>query len=345
MSEKDVIPTNEAVLSVSDLVVRFESGGRQSKKRTVRAVDGVSFEIVRGEILALVGESGCGKSTIAMAVMRLIKPTSGQIISGGLNLATIRGRALQRARQRIQMIFQDPFGSLDPRQTVMEAVSEPLLIHKVGNSAGERTKMVFDALRMAQLNPPERLSENFPHELSGGQRQRVAIASAMVLSPELVVADEPVSMLDVSARAGILRLMMDLRDRLGVSYLFITHDLATAWVVADRIAVVYLGRIVETGPSEVVVKNPAHPYTQALLNASQDGDTTISAAAVVLKGEAPSAAAVPPGCRFHPRCPKYVELGKPESCRSEDPRLHVIKKGEIPRRDHSAACHFTDEVK
>ena len=231
----------------------------------MRAVDGVSFRIERGEILALVGESGCGKSTIAQAVMRLLTPTSGHILSAGQDLASLQGRALRSARKRFQMIFQDPFGSLDPRQTVYEAVEEPLLIHGVGANSAERRERVMEALDFAHLRPPERLADRYPHELSGGQRQRVAIASAVVLRPDLVVADEPVSMLDVSARAGILSLMVDLRDRLNISYLFITHDLSVAWVLADRIAVIYLGRIVEIGPSTEVISSPAHPYTRALL--------------------------------------------------------------------------------
>jgi len=338
------------VLEVRDLVVHFIGRGSRRHRSAVKAVDGVSFSIDQGEILALVGESGCGKSTIALAVMRLIEPTSGSIISGGENLATLRGRALRRARRRIQMIFQDPFGSLNARQTVLDTVAEPLVIHKIGATSDERRSMVMDALDLAHLRPPERLAEAYPHELSGGQRQRVAIASAMVMRPELVIADEPVSMLDVSARAGILRLMMDLRDRLGTSYLFITHDLAVAWVVADRIAVVYLGRIVEIGPATTLVERPAHPYTKALLSVSSGDDVGPGGELrEALPGETPSAANVPSGCRFHPRCPRYAELGKPEQCRSDDPQLHVITSTKpVPSERsvtgaHQAACHFATE--
>ncbi|HET8990611.1 MAG TPA: ABC transporter ATP-binding protein [Acidimicrobiales bacterium] len=320
------------VLSVRDLVVHF--AGR--RKTTVRAVDGVSFDIAPAEILALVGESGCGKSTIALAVMRLIEPTSGTILSGGEDLARLTGRRLRRARQRLQMIFQDPFGSLNARRSVYDTVVEPLVIHRIAAGAEERRARVNEALTLAHLTPPERLAANYPHELSGGQRQRVAIASAMVLRPSLVVADEPVSMLDVSARAGILRLMMDLRDRLGTSYLFITHDLATAWVVADRIAVLYLGRVVEIGRSTDVVGAPAHPYTAALLEVSADEERPSSEESVaVLPGETPSASRVPPGCRFHPRCPRYAALGEPEACRVSDPTL-APATGE----GHAVACHF-----
>ena len=321
------------VLSVRDLVVHF--AGR--RKTTVRAVDGVSFDIAPAEILALVGESGCGKSTIALSVMRLVGPTSGTILSGGEDLARLKGQRLRRARRRIQMIFQDPFGSLNARRSVYDTVVEPLLIHGIAATKEERRERVNEALALAHLTPPERLAASYPHELSGGQRQRVAIASAMVLRPPLVVADEPVSMLDVSARAGILRLMMDLRDRLGTSYLFITHDLATAWVVADRIAVLYLGRVVEIGRSTDVVAAPAHPYTRALLEVSADDERLSDRRVAVLPGEAPSASKVPPGCRFHPRCPRYAALGEPEACRVSDPTL---SPSPTAGEGHAVACHF-----
>ena len=336
------------VLEVRDLVVHFAGRGRWRRRRAVKAVDGVSFDIASGEILALVGESGCGKSTIALSVMRLLVPTSGEILSGGEDLAHLRGRSLRRARRRIQMIFQDPFGSLNQRQTVYDTVVEPLIIHKLGSGSQERRAMVMDALDLAHLRPPERLAEAYPHELSGGQRQRVAIASAMVMRPELVIADEPVSMLDVSARAGILRLMMDLRDRLGTSYLFITHDLAVAWMVADRIAVLYLGRIVEIAPATVLVDAPAHPYTRALLSVSSGDDVDDEGEITdVLPGETPSAANVPTGCRFHPRCPLYAQLDQPSRCRDEDPRLRVVLRSgptsdELEDR-HQCACHFANE--
>lgn len=334
------------VLRVRDLVVHF--AGRRGG--VVKAVDGVSFDIAKGEILALVGESGCGKSTIALSVLRLVETTSGSIVSAGEDLASLRGQALRRARRRVQMIFQDPFGSLDGRQTVYQSVEEPLLIHGVGANADERRSRVLRALDFAHLRPPERLAMAYPHELSGGQRQRAAIASAIVLEPELVIADEPVSMLDVSARAGILQLMVDLRDSLGVSYLFITHDLAVAWVVADRIAVVYLGRIVEIGASADVVSSPTHPYTKALLAVSGGDDHTgeidpVTGTVIeVLPGETPSAAHVPEGCRFHPRCPRYREMGEPEACRTSDPQLRRVNLGRATPVVHESACHFPEET-
>ena len=326
------------VVEVTDLHVEYASRGRANKKSPVRAVDGVSFDIARGEILALVGESGCGKSTIAQAIMRLVTPTSGQILSSGVDLAKERGRRLAGSRKAFQMIFQDPFGSLDPRQTVFDTVVEPLIIHGVGADAADRRARVMEALDFAHLRPPERLADRYPHELSGGQRQRVAIASAVILRPDLVVADEPVSMLDVSARAGILSLMVDLRDQLDISYLFITHDLSVAWVIADRIAVVYLGRIIEIGPSTQVVSSPAHPYTRALL------DVTAEEEHVVLEGETPSASAIPKGCRFHPRCPLYRALGEPERCRVSDPALHLVEHPDGAGPAHQSACHCTEEM-
>lgn len=327
------------VLEVRSLHVEFPVRGSRRPRRVVRAVDGVSFEVARSEILALVGESGCGKTTIAQAVMRLVEITSGQIVSSGRDLASLKGRELRRARRQFQMIFQDPFASLDPRKTVYDTVAEPLLIHGVGSDETDRRRRVLEALDFAHLRPAERLADRYPHELSGGQRQRVAIASAVVLEPALVVADEPVSMLDVSAQTGILRLMLDLRDRLGVSYLFITHDLSVAWVLADRIAVVYLGRIVEIGPAAELVAAPAHPYTKALLAAADEA----TASADTLRGETPSAVDIPVGCRFRPRCPLYVERGEPESCRTLDPALAPVAGPDVPA-GRQVACHFSEEI-
>lgn len=339
----------EPIVDVQNLHVHYAERVLGKPRKRVRAVDGVSFGIGKGEILALVGESGCGKSTIAQAVMRLVEPTAGIICSHGQDLAELSGSKLRRARRRFQMIFQDPFGSLDPRQTVFEAVAEPLIIHQVFSDASARRTAVLEALDFAHLKPPERLASRYPHELSGGQRQRVAIASAMVLRPELIVADEPVSMLDVSARAGILSLMLDLRDQLGISYLFITHDLPIAWVVADRIAVIYLGRIVEIGSSSDVVNSPNHPYTQALLSVNSSDEH------VTLAGETPSASSIPSGCRFHPRCPRYHALGRPDRCRQEDPALMEIygtneskysnenRTAKANSNSHQAACHYSHD--
>ena len=254
----------------------------------------------------------------------------------GTDLVGLHGKALREARPGFQMIFQDPFESLDPRRTVLDTVMESLIVNRVGGSAAERRTLALEALGRAGLTPPERIGERFTHQLSGGQRQRVAIASAMILQPALLVADEPVSMLDVSLRAGILRLMLELRDHLGVSFLFITHDLSLAWMFADRIAVVYLGRVVEEASSAELIAAPRHPYTRALVSVIPVPESGGPQRRSVLTGEIPNPTDIPSGCRFHPRCPLYRELGKPSVCQSDDPQLE-------PDGAHRTACHFTDQ--
>ncbi len=320
----------EPILRVEDLHVTYE--GRRRRSRPVRAVDGVSFEVAAGEVLALVGESGCGKTSIARAVLRLVEPEAGRILFRDQDVTHLSSRALRPIRAGVQMVFQDPYESLDPRQTVFDLVAEPLAIHRRARDPRERRQAVHLALERAGLHPAEAIARRYPHHLSGGQRQRVAIAAAMVLEPRLVVADEPLSMLDVSLRAGILRLMLELRERRDLAYLFITHDLSLAWVVADRIAVVYLGRIVEIGPAADVIGSPKHPYTKALVSVIPVPEVGTAAEQLLLSGETPSARNVPPGCRFHPRCWRYVSLGRPELCVNDDPTL----AGE----GHAQACHF-----
>ncbi len=322
--------SGEPILHVEDLHVTYE--GRSRKTKPVLAVDGVSFDVRPGEVLALVGESGCGKTSIARAVMRLLQPSGGKIVLNGTDITRMKNRALRPIRAGIQMVFQDPYESLDPRQTVFDLVAEPLSIHRRLRERGERRDAVLRALERAGLHPAEEIARRYPHHLSGGQRQRVAIAAAMVLEPSLIVADEPVSMLDVSLRAGILRLMLDLREQRDLAYLFITHDLSLAWVVADRIAVVYLGRIVEIGPPVEVIGSPRHPYTKALVSVIPVPEAGAAAEQIVLVGETPSARAIPAGCRFHPRCWKYEALRRPDVCRTQDPSL----TDEI----HAGACHF-----
>ena len=325
----------QPVLRVRDLHVTYES--RKRSVKPVLAVDGVSFDIDRGEVLALVGESGCGKTSIARAVMRLVEPQRGTIEFLGHDITHLSTRALRPLRDRLQMVFQDPYESLDPRQSVFDIVAEPLAVHKRTVNPSEKRRVVFDALERAGLHPANELAMRYPHHLSGGQRQRVAIAAAMVLEPSLVVADEPVSMLDVSLRAGILRLMLDLRERRDLAYLFITHDLSLAWVVADRIAVVYLGRIVEVGPSDEVITHPKHPYTRSLVSVIPVPEAGAAAEQILLQGETPSARAIPAGCRFHPRCWRFEALGRPEPCLTDDPALRA--------ETHGVACHFAlDEV-
>jgi len=323
----------EPVLRVRDLRVTYEA--RKRKVKPVRAVDGVSFEVWPGEVLALVGESGCGKTSIARAVTRLVDPSGGSIEFSGRDITRLSKRALRPIRAGIQMVFQDPYESLDPRQTVFDLVAEPLTVHRRAAGRAEKRALVLRALERAGLHPAEDIARRYPHHLSGGQRQRVAIAAAMVLEPSLVVADEPVSMLDVSMRAGILSLMLELREQRDLTYLFITHDLSLAWIVADRIAVVYLGRIVELGPAAEVIGSPKHPYTKALVSVIPVPEAGATAGQILLEGETPSARRIPAGCRFHPRCWHYEALGRPDACTKEDPML--------PGSAHGAACHFALE--
>ena len=327
---------SEPLLDVDGLVVRFPvprglvGGLLRRPRQSVLAVDDVSFAVRRGELLALVGESGCGKTTTAQTVLRLVDATAGRVSFAGRDVTALSTRELRPLRRRMQIIYQDPYESLDPRLTVRAAVEEPLLIHRLGGSRAERRERVREALARVELTPPDLFLERYPHELSGGQRQRVAIAAGLVLEPELLVADEPVSMLDVSVRAGVLKLLDDLRDG-GLGILMITHDLSTAARFADRIAVMYLGRIVEIGAAAEIVGNPQHPYTRALLSVVPRRDPRDRARPQILTGEAPDAARIPSGCRFHPRCPVAVE-----TCRSHDPELRRPREATSP--EHEAAC-------
>jgi oligopeptide/dipeptide ABC transporter ATP-binding protein len=304
---------------------------RRERPALVRAVDGIDLDIGRGEIVALVGESGSGKTTTGRALVRLAPITGGQVLLEGQDVTSISGGALRAYRRRVQIIFQDPYESLDPRRTIGEQVTEPLAVQGIGTAA-EREARVDQALEDAGLRPAARYRDRYPHELSGGQRQRVAIACAMVLDPDVLVADEPVSMLDVSLRSGILRVMLDLRDRRGVGILFITHDLSLAWLIADRIAVMYLGRIVEVGPADRLVRDPRHPYTRALLSVMPSPDPSRRRVRLVLRGETPDAARIPGGCRFHTRCPVAFDR-----CAIEDPEAVEVGPG------HTAACFLALE--
>jgi peptide/nickel transport system ATP-binding protein len=298
-------------------------------KLAVNAVAGVSFSVGEGEMLALVGESGSGKTTTAQTILRLVQPESGAIRFRGEDITNLSGRKLRALRRQAQLIFQDPYESLDPRFRVRATVEEPLLVHGEGGRSAERESRVRDALTRAGLTPPELFLDRYPHELSGGQRQRVAIAASLVLNPQLLVADEPVSMLDVSVRAGILSLLDGLRQS-GLGILMITHDLSTAAHYADRIAVMYLGRIVEEGPAAEVVRNPRHPYTKALISVVPQRDPRAAGDPQVLRGETPNPIAVPPGCRFHPRCPIAIP-----DCKTTDPELRVPSGAPA---GHHAAC-------
>jgi oligopeptide/dipeptide ABC transporter ATP-binding protein len=319
-----------SILKVRNLRKLFPVKGAgfwRATDKYVHAVDGVSFELRRGEVLALVGESGCGKSTLALTLMGLEISTAGTIIFDGQDVTHLNGSAMKDMRRQIQMVFQDPYESLNPLMTVGELVAEPLVVHRLAQNKAERADRVHQALEDAGLKPAATFLNRFPHELSGGQRQRVVIAGALVLEPSLLLADEPVSMLDVSIRAEILRLLAELRARRGISILFITHDLATAAYFADRVAVMYLGRIVEIGLTRDVLASPAHPYAQALLSVIPVPNPRQRHERIILQGDPPNPIDLPPGCRFHPRCP----LAQP-ICREQDPELEEVGAS------HQAAC-------
>jgi oligopeptide/dipeptide ABC transporter ATP-binding protein len=305
---------NERLLEVRDLRVRF-----QSRHGVARAVDGVDLHVDRGEIVALVGESGCGKTTLARTIVGLQRPAAGEVLVRGEPLRYGR-RSLREHRRTAQLVFQDPTGALNSRQTIYEAVAEGLRVQRV---PGDEEQLVGEALARAGLRPPERFFTLYPYEVSGGQRQRVMIAGAMVLNPSLLVADEPVSSLDASVRGEILALMLRLVAETGVGMLVVTHDLGLAWNVADRVAVMYLGRIVEQGTTEEILTAPRHPYTRALLSVVPE---IAEMEQQILRGEAPDPVNIPPGCRFHPRCPlvesgEAARLGIEERCRNEDPLM------------------------
>lgn len=323
-----------SLVHVENLAIRFPVGGGRFRapRSFIHAVDDLSFTIPRGESLALVGESGSGKTTMGKLLVRLLDPTAGsvRIAVGGqqVDLAGLRGRGLRQFRRHVQMIFQDPYESLNPRRTIFDTVAEPLVVQGIGNVLDQQER-VAEMLHLVGLTPPSSYMFRFPHELSGGQRQRVAIARALVVEPAFVVADEPTSMLDVSVRTGIMQLMQDLADRLGVTYLYITHDLAVARYMSTRIAVMYLGKIVEIGPTEAVLHNPQHPYTRALLAAVPIPDPRVRREPIALKGGISKPIDPPPRCRFFERCP----LAAPACAAQPHPPLR-------PRGgEHAVACY------
>jgi peptide/nickel transport system ATP-binding protein len=313
-----------------DIRLGFFGSILRRQRLFVKAVDDISFSIKKGEIYGLAGESGSGKTTTGRVILRLVPPTSGKVFFKGKEILNLPERDFRPFREKMQIIFQDPYESLNPRFTVYDIVSEPLRVMKKFNSEEEIEEAVLNALENVKITPPEQFIFRYPHELSGGQRQRVAVARALVVNPEFIVADEPVSMLDVSIRAEVLNIMVELRNKMGVSFLFITHDLALIRHICDSVAIMYLGKIMERGSVEKVIREPLHPYTKALISAVPVPDPTSRRSEVVIKGEIPSPINPPPGCRFHTRCPSYIG----DVCKKMEPKLVDVGA------EHDVACHL-----
>ncbi len=332
-------PPGTPLVAVRDLVKHFpvKGGVLQRTVGHVRAVDGVSFEVRRGETLGLVGESGCGKTTVGRLLLRLIEPTSGTISFDGTDITNVHGGALKPYRRRMQIIFQDPYASLDPRTPIGDSIGEGLRIHNMGSST-ERRERVRRMMDMVGLAPYH--YRRYPHEFSGGQRQRIGIARALVLEPDLLVCDEPVSALDVSIQAQVLNLLKSLQGELGLTYVFVAHNMGVVEHISDRVAVMYLGQMVEVADRRAVFRDAQHPYTQALMSAIPIPDPARRRVRTILAGDVPSPLNPPGGCRFHPRCPLREQLGSPAICATDQPELEV--RDERETLDHLAACHFVD---
>ena len=335
--KSNVVEHGEVILQVRDLVKHFpvRMGFWQSMKTkeqpVLRAVDGVSLDVYKGEVLGLVGESGCGKTTLARTILRLTDATSGEAILEGQNIFDLNEAEMKKLRRKMQIIFQDPYESMNPRMDVQTIISEPLVLQGLTKSVHDSRDAVASALADVEMVPPEEYMGRYPHELSGGQRQRVAVARALSVDPDFIVADEPVSMLDVSIRGEVLNLMLRLSRSRGVTFIYITHDLATARHICDRIAVMYLGKIVEMGTADEVIQGPLHPYTTSLIGAVFVPDPRHRGFAEILKGEIPSPVDPPSGCRLHPRCPHTMDI-----CKEVQPEL-VLHEG-----THQVACHLAE---
>jgi oligopeptide/dipeptide ABC transporter ATP-binding protein len=330
------ISDTSELLKVEDLKVYFPiKSGLLFDRHVgdVKAVDGVSFEIKRGETLGLVGESGCGKTTVGRTILRLYDPTEGRIVFEGQDISMVSQREMRKLRGRMQMVFQDPYSSLNPRQSIGNLISEPLKIH--GISSGDKARARAEEL-LEIVGLPKSATARYPHEFSGGQRQRIGLARSLALNPDLIVADEPVSALDVSIQAQMINLLEELQEEFDLTYLFIAHDLAVVRHISDRVAVMYLGKIVEVADADALYASPRHPYTMALLSAVPIPDPMVedSRERILLKGDLPSPANPPQGCRFHTRCP----FRQPERCDTEDPKLRTLADG------HVAACHYAEEI-
>jgi oligopeptide transport system ATP-binding protein len=332
-------PAAEELIRVNDLKKHFpiSRGLLQRTVGHVRAVDGISFTINKGETLGMVGESGCGKSTTGRLLLRLLEATAGEVWIGGRNLVELNKQELRKARREMQIIFQDPYSSLHPRLTTGQIIGEPIKFHKILDSEDAIRKRVAELMGIVGL--PEDSADRYPHEFSGGQRQRIGIARGLSVNPKFVVCDEPVSALDVSIQAQVLNLLQDLQAEFGLTYLFISHDLSVVRHITNRIAVMYLGRIVELSDTDPLFINPMHPYTEALLSAIvvPDPDVAKSRERIILKGDIPSPANPPTGCNFHPRCPYVVDR-----CREEDPELRPVRSPEGGTR--MVACHLAEEL-
>lgn len=322
---------SNVLLKVNNLKKYFpiRSGTLARKSGEVKAVDNVSFEIFEGETLGIVGESGCGKSTTGRTIMRLLEPTEGTIHFNGQEIASLSKKEMRKARREIQMVFQDPYASLNPRHTVEKILEEPLIVHRIGKQS-ERKEKVRQYLEMVGLNAYH--AKRYPHQFSGGQRQRIGIARALMTNPKLIIADEPVSALDVSIQAQVLNLMQKLQDEFKLTYLFIAHDLGVVRHISDRVGVMYLGRLVEIAQSEYLYEKPLHPYTKALLAAVPIPDPSFKREQIILTGDIPSPTNPPSGCTFHTRCPYAISV-----CKEVTPELIEVKKG------HSVACHLYGE--
>lgn len=339
MQTPEVVPAEAAsapseeypIVQVDDLRMWFEVGGGLFREPvSVKAVDGVTLALHRGLTLAVVGESGSGKTTLGRTFLRLLEPTGGRLLYNGMDITHAWQRDIMWLRRKAGIIPQDPYSSVNPTFSVYRILEEPLVVHHLGTGE-ERAARIMQALENVKLNPPELFAQKFPHQLSGGQRQRVAVARAMILDPEFIVADEPVSMLDASVRISILRLLRQLQQQFQISFLYITHDLATARHFSDQVGIMYAGKLVEIGPVSSVLGEPLHPYTQALMEAIPDPDPdNRGRERPALPGEPPSLTAPPPGCHFHPRCP----IAKAGLCDVEEPLLRELRPG------HFAACHL-----